>query len=879
MKPRESESPRGPQAQDDPAEPQDGCSQEAEEDPRLLEAVKAYLAELETGGRPSRRDWLTRYPEIAAELSVYLDGLAFVHSAAGRLAHSAGSNAPQADRAMEADIAVGRPLGDFRLIREIGRGGMGVVYEAVQLSLGRRVAVKVLPLAGSLDSRQLERFKNEAHAAAQLHHTNIVPVFAVGCERSVHFYAMQLIEGHSLADVIYDLRRLAGKLLPPDEQATEAAPRITPYASPFPGSSPFSFSADRTEPFVPGAGGAGSRTPAATPEVLTTLHGQKGSAFFRSVAVLAVQAAEALDYAHRLGVVHRDIKPANLLLDLRGTLWVTDFGLARMYAADASITQPGDLIGTLRYMSPEQASGRAVVLDQRTDIYSLGITLFELVTLERAVTGLTREQLLHQIDAVDAVPARSINKAVPQELETIIIKATAKDPTDRYASARAMADDLQRFLNDQPILARPPSLRDKAVKWARRHRSLTFSAISILLLAAAGLLTSTLLIAREQAKTRAAYLLELDRAAEAERQRGRAEKSFGQARAGVDFFARVAAEELADNPQMTDVRKELLEAALDYYQEFIDDHQDDAEIGGQLTEAQSHVSAILVELSAFEDFDRVMWRVRLLAEPSVREALGLSADQSAKVQAFESDLPSKFFRGRFPGGDSNNHRPSPPDAPGPSPEAGVGHDGREPHDPHELHDPGDAHDSRNPHDSHDGHDMTPEQRRTTFATLAGEVDAAVSGLLAPRQAERLKEISRQVRGPAAFDDPDAARALSLTHPQRDRVRRAQADYRKAQRELNRRGGPWGQPQDSADADDRATRLREDAVRQITSQFTPAQKQIWADLTGEQFAGKLSGDRPLWMGPQHHPFDHPSGPPPGGLPTAPATKAAEDVGGD
>ena len=194
-----------------------------------------------------------------------------------------------------------------------------------------------------------------------------MPVYAVGCERAVHFYAMQMIEGQSLADVICDLRRVAGKLLPPDQQATEPAPRITPYASPFPRSSPFSFSADRTEPCLAGAGGVQSSTPAAAQGVLTTLHGQKGTAFFRSVALLALQAAEALDYAHRLGVVHRDIKPANLLLDMRGTLWVTDFGLARMYA-DTSLTQPGDLIGTLRYMSPEQASGRAVVLDQRTDI-------------------------------------------------------------------------------------------------------------------------------------------------------------------------------------------------------------------------------------------------------------------------------------------------------------------------------------------------------------------------------------------------------------------------------------------------------------------------------------------------------------------------------
>jgi serine/threonine protein kinase len=883
MKPEESKSPARSDGQDHP----DDCSEDddAGEDPRLLEAVKGYLAALESGGRPSRREWLTRHPEIAAKLSVYLDGLAFVHSAAGRLAGDDGKQGSQADQAMEADIAIGRPLGDFRLIREIGRGGMGIVYEAVQLSLGRRVAVKVLPLAGSLDSRQLERFKNEAQAAAQLHHTNIVPVYAVGCERSVHFYAMQLIEGLSLADVIRDLRRVAGKLQPPGEEAPEPAPRNIlnsppfPHSSPFPPSSPFSFSADPPEAGTRLAGATEAGARAITPEALTTLHVQKGSAFFRSVAMLALQAAEALDYAHRLGVVHRDIKPANLLLDMRGTLWVTDFGLARMYA-DNSLTQPGDLIGTLRYMSPEQASGRAVVLDERTDIYSLGTTLYELVTLERAVTGLSREQMLHQIDAVDAAPARSINKAVPQELETIVVKATAKDPADRYASARAMADDLQRFLNDQPILARPPSLRDKAVKWARRHRSLTFSAVAILLLAAAGLLTSTLLIAREQAKTRAAYLLERDRAAEAMRQRGRAEKSFGQARAGVDFFARVAAEELADNPQMSDVRKELLEAALDYYQEFIEDHQDDPAIGEQLAEAQSHVSAILVELSAFEDFDRVMSRVRLLAEPSVREALALSADQSAKVQAFDSDFSSKFFRGQFPGGDSNSHRPSPPDS---AKQAGEGHGG---HDGRDLHEPRDAHDSRDPHDapdSRDPHDMTPEQRRATFAALAGEVDAALAALLTPRQSERLKEISRQVRGPAAFDDPDVARALSLTHPQRDSLRRAQADYRKAQRELYRHGGPWGPPDDATNTDEQATKLREDAVRQIISQFIPAQVLAWADLTGERFAGKLSTNRPPWSGAPHHPFghdhDHPSGPPPGEHPNTPASKGPDDPEGD
>jgi len=170
------------------------------EDPQLLEAVQEYMNALDAGLRPSRREWLERYPRIARELGACLDGLAFVHSAAAKM-NPESLDVPEG--------ALARPLGDFRLVKEIGRGGMGVVYEAIQLSLGRKVAVKVLPFTAALDPRHLERFRNEASAAAHLHHTNIVPVYAVGCERSVHYYAMQLIEGQSLSQVIRELRDLA----------------------------------------------------------------------------------------------------------------------------------------------------------------------------------------------------------------------------------------------------------------------------------------------------------------------------------------------------------------------------------------------------------------------------------------------------------------------------------------------------------------------------------------------------------------------------------------------------------------------------------------------------------------------------------------------
>jgi serine/threonine protein kinase len=288
----------------------------------------------------------------------------------------------------------------------------------------------VLPFAAALDQRQLQRFKVEAQAAAQLHHTHIVPVFTVGVERGVHFYAMQFIEGRSLAEVIRELRHF-----------DELAPAKTQ-----PGSD---------DPAVPLAPGSSNRT----------------RFFFRAVAELGIQAAEALESAHSLGVIHRDVKPANLLIDARGSLWVTDFGLAQFHA-EPGLTITGDLVGTLRYMSPEQALGRRGIIDHRTDIYSLGVTLYELLTLRPAFTDDDRQDLLRQIGDEEPLSSRRLNAAIPRELETIILKAMAKEPGSRYATAQEQADDLRRFLESKPIRARRPGLLDRAVKWSRRHTAL-----------------------------------------------------------------------------------------------------------------------------------------------------------------------------------------------------------------------------------------------------------------------------------------------------------------------------------------------------------------------------------------------------------------------
>jgi tetratricopeptide (TPR) repeat protein len=262
---------------------------------------------------------------------------------------------------------------------------------------------------------------------------------------------------------------------------------------------------------------------------ISTLPDFNSKEYYCSVAKLGIQAAEALDHAHQNGILHRDIKPANLLVEyshhaprddsLRGPagrfhhaerddytlkLWITDFGLARM-EQDAGMTMTGDILGTLRYMSPEQALAKRVVVDHRSDIYSLGVTLYELLTLQPAFTGDDRQELLRKIAFEEPRRLRQISPRVPQDLETIVLKATEKNPADRYVTAQEFADDMQRFCNVEPIKAKPPTLTNRAMKWSRRHRGMVAAASVLIVIIAIGSLISAALLWQEQQRTAEAF--------------------------------------------------------------------------------------------------------------------------------------------------------------------------------------------------------------------------------------------------------------------------------------------------------------------------------------------------------------------------------------
>jgi serine/threonine protein kinase/WD40 repeat protein len=446
----------------------------------VLDRLAEEFAErFRRGERPVLQEYIDRHPDLAADIRDLFP--AMVEMERGEVA--GGQAAPPL-----------RQVGDYRILREVGHGGMGVVYEAEQGSLGRRVALKVLPGHATHEAKTLERFRREARAAARLHHTNIVPVFEVGQAGGLCFYAMQFIQGQGLDQVLQDLKRLradsAGRpggtpLQPPVAPGTQADRLAQSLLS-------GRFAAEN---LTVGLGDSPPRQDPSTvrpePDLASSavLPGKTDLSsvqsnrwhYFRSVARIGQQVAGALAYAHARGIVHRDVKPSNLLLDASGVVWITDFGLAK--TGEEGLTETGDLLGTFRYMAPERFQGKG---DGRADLYALGLTLYELLVLRPAFDAPDRAQLMKQVQEEEPPRPGSLDPRIPRDLETMVLKAIAKAPERRYQSAEEMAEDLRRFLDGEPIKARRTSLLERGRLWCRRHPALA-GLYAVLLAAVAGL--------------------------------------------------------------------------------------------------------------------------------------------------------------------------------------------------------------------------------------------------------------------------------------------------------------------------------------------------------------------------------------------------------
>lgn len=544
------------------AQPEHSCADEDD----LFEAVAAeFTTRLRAGDRPTIDEYAARHPTLADLLRELLPTISAIETAKLQQAAGAGHAAVRSPMPEQ--------LGDFRILREIGSGGMGIVYEAMQLSLDRPVAVKVLPSQALLDPRRVQRFEQEARIAASLHHTNIVPVFGVGHDGGLHYYVMQLIDGDGL-----------------DRLSAQAGERPSP----------------------------------------------------RRIAEIGRDVARALQHAHTEGTLHRDVKPANILLDRTGHVWITDFGLAQIL--ESNVTLSAQYGGTLRYMPPERFHGQS---DARGDIYSLGITLYELLVGQPAFDATTSVELIRKITESAPPRLRLLDPRIPRDLETIVAKATAREPEHRYRTAAEFADDLHRFLEEQPIHARRVSPLERGWRWCRRNR-LSATAIGVAL---ASLLSLSAVSAVGYWRTTALNSSLKQSLQRETHSRGLAETASSTALEALDeVFTRLApnsprsavhsaASDLGDDvsarltlpdaPSVSPQVAAALEALMPYYLRLAEQREDDPGVRRRAASAMHKIGMIHARLGRF-DAARDAWR----------RAAELSSElaQDASLKASDADL-------------------------------------------------------------------------------------------------------------------------------------------------------------------------------------------------------------------------------------------------
>lgn len=558
-------------------------SPDAENSQGLELLADEFLTAVQAGKNPSIDEFIAKLPEREEDIRTLLQAIVLMDNLSSRQ-HSEN----QLERMSSAST---ERIGDYRIVREIGRGGMGIVYEAVQESLGRRVALKVLNPKFAGSATQVSRFRREAEAVAQLHHTNIVSVHSAGESKGLQYIAMQFVDGVPLTSAIDSLRTSISRT--PHHSTASPGP-IGATAQTASIQQPVAASRHDPDPSVQhqsqGFELAGKH-----------FESHYSADYVRMIVRMGCQIADAISHAHKQGILHRDIKPSNIMLDRAGVVWITDFGLARILDQQ-DLTHAGGIVGTLRYMAPEQLEGRS---DAKSDIYSLGLTLYELLTLAPVFSGEHSFALRQRMERAQISAPSEKNAVIARDLDTIVLKATATDPSARYATAAALAEDLRRLYEDRPILARRLMPWELIWRWAKRNPALASLATAVV-----GLLVAVAIV---ESRGRAQVETALE---QSESERIRAEENLTNAVEGFDRIldnvtARGVPVTLSKDESSTDAAMaqtslsvadaKLLEQLLEFYRKFADQNADHEELRRRIAGAQRRAGNILLRLGRLSE--------------------------------------------------------------------------------------------------------------------------------------------------------------------------------------------------------------------------------------------------------------------------------------